>query len=205
MYSRLHEERNVLDTVYNNSGKHCLLAEEACVSAELSDGFSMMILRTTPYLQCLDWMTFNRNYGNKYGYPKRAVQTPMQRNRMAAVARAFIDGQLLIGRSTTYRYKAYVLDSQQNQHQISGSYDILVVEDACSTAWVPYSAGEPIPAGAVVVGEDELFRARYIVGPNNSEYLYFSTYIYGKNEAHYSTEDDSIFSFSDMFMLVALA
>ena len=142
----------------------------------------------------------SRNYGNNHGYPERDVQTPMQRNRMAAVARAFIDDQLLIGRSTTHRYIAYVLDSQQNTLQISGSYDILVVDDACSTAWVPYSAGEPIP---VVAEEDELSRARYIVGPKNPEYLYFSTYNYGENEAHYLLEG-SFFSFTDMFMLVAL-
>ena len=91
-----------------------------------------------------------------------AVQTPMQRNRMAAVARAFVDDQLLIGRSTAYRYTTYVLDSQHNTLQISGSYDILVVDDACSTAWVPYSAREPISVRAVVAGQDKLFRARYI-------------------------------------------
>ena len=140
------------------SGKHRLLAEEACVSAEISDWFSMMILRTIPYLQCLGWMTFSRTYGNK-------LSCPMQHSRMAAVARAFIDDQLLIERSTTYRYIAYLLDSQQNTIQISGSYDILVVDDACSTAWVPYSARESIPVGAVVAGKGELSRTHYIVGP----------------------------------------
>ena len=123
---------------------------------------------------------------------------------MAAVARAFTDDQLLIGRSTTYRYIAYVLDSQQNIRKISGSYDILVVDDACSTAWVPYSAGEPIPVGAVVAGEDEFSRTRYIVGPQNSEYLYFTTFIYGENEAHYRLGISTV-SFEDMLMLVALA
>ena len=189
---------------YNHAGKHCLLEEQACVSAEMSDGFSMMIFRSTPYLQCLNWMTFSCNYDNMHGYPERAVQTPMRCNRMAAVARGFIDDQLLIGRSTTYRYIAYLLDSQQNAHQISGSYDILVVDDACSLAWVPYSAGESIPVGAVVAGEDELSRAHYIVSPKNAEYLYFTTYIYGESEAHYLPGDSSI-SFTDMFMLVALA
>ena len=174
---------------YNHAGKHCLLAEQACVSAEMSDGFSMMIFRSTPYLQCLNWMTFSCNYDNKHGYPERAVQTPMQRNRMAAVARGFIDDQLLIVWSTTYRYIAYVLDSQQNIRTISGSYDILVVDNACSTAWVPYSAGEPIPVGAVVAGKDELSRAHYIVSPKNAEYLYFTTYIHGESEAHYLPGD----------------
>ena len=189
---------------YHNAGKHCLLADGACVSAERRDGFCMMILSTTRFQQCLHWIPFNGTYGYDHGYPQRAVQTPMRNNRVATVARSITDDGLLTGRSTSYRYEAYVLDSQQNTFKISGSYDILVVDDACSTAWVPYSAGEPIPVGAVGAGNDQLSRTHYIVGPKHSMYLYFTTYIHGEHEAYYY-EGDSVTSFTDMYMLVSLA
>ena len=73
---------------YDNAGKHCLLAEEPCVSAERRDGFCMMILSTSPSQQCLHWMPFSGICGNKHGYPERAVQTPMRNNRVATVARS---------------------------------------------------------------------------------------------------------------------
>ena len=120
------------------------------------------------------------------------------------MARSITANGLLTGRSTSYRYEAYVPDSQQNSFKISGSYDILVVDDACITACVPYSVGERIPVGAVVVGNDQLSRTHYIVGPKHSVYLYFTTYLQGEHEAYYF-EGGSVTSFTDMFMLVSLA
>ena len=139
---------------YNHSGEVCALEKEPCVTANKNNDFSMMILRSTPFPLCLGWMSFNDTYGSIKGFPKRAVKIRIKKNRMAAMARLVSTNRLLTGRSTSKRHKAYLMDSQGNFENLSNGYEIILVGGNCSTAWVPYTAGDPIPTGAVVAGKD---------------------------------------------------
>ena len=62
---------------YNQPDRKCLLAEVPCVTADVMDGFSIMILRTKESQHCVEWIPFNRTYGKQYGFPERAVQVAL--------------------------------------------------------------------------------------------------------------------------------
>ena len=95
-----------------------------------------------------------------------------------------------------------MLDSQHNVHIIDDGYEILLVEKQCSTAWVPYSIGEPIPVGVVVAGTDDLGRIHYVVAPRDT-LMYFAAYVKGADQAFYPR--GGIHSFTDMYLFIALA
>ena len=159
---------------YNHSGHVCVLGDEACMTANNSNDFSMMIIRTDSSQRCLEWMPFNMTYGVNYGYPKRAIKAGMGQDKVSTVARRVTSDGLQIGKSPSFRYKAYVLDSRQNRHAIDYGDEILLVGNSCSTAWVPFTAGDPSPTGVVLVGEDILMH--YIVGTRDTIYMYFTSY-----------------------------
>ena len=121
---------------YNHSGHVCVLGEEACITANNSNDFSMMIIRTDSSQRCVEWMPFNMTYGVNYGYPKRAIKAGMGQDKVSTVARRVTSDGLQIRKSTSFRYKAYVLDLRQNRHAIDYGDEILLVGNSCSTAWV---------------------------------------------------------------------
>ena len=55
-------------------------------------------------------------------------------------------------------------------------YYLLVVSESCSVAWVPYTAGMPLPRGTVEGGYLELFGATYCMRVWNTQ---AATYLYG--------------------------
>ena len=191
---------------YNHSGHVCVLGEEACITANNSNDFSMMIIRTDSSQRCLEWMPFNMTYGVNYGYPKHAtcIKARMGQDKVSTVARRVTSDVLQIGKSPSFRYKAYVLDLRQNRHAIDYGYEILLVGNSCSTAWVPFTAGDPTPTGAVTIGEDILTGTHYIVGTRATSYMYFTSYKAGAAQAFY-TASNSVASTTNMYMLILLA
>ena len=181
----------------------CFLGE-ACVTADSSSDFSMMTIRTDSSPHCLEWMPFNKTYGVNYGYPKRAIKAPMGQDRVTTVARKVTADGLQAGRSSSLEYKAYVLDSQKKRRTFGNGYEILLVNSGCSTAWVPYTAGDPIPTGAVTIGEDMLTERHYVVGTKYTTYMYFTTYKAGAGQAFYAASN-SVTSSTNMYMLILLA
>ena len=188
---------------YNHSGQLCVLGDEPCVTADRTNDLSMMILRSTTSSPCREWTPFNKTYGSQHGYPKRAIQAKIKYNRVAVVVRPVTSNGLRNGRSTSYKYQAYMLDSQQNMHTFNDGYEILLVGKQCSTAWVPYTAGEPIPVGPVVAGRDDLAGKHYVVAPRDT-FMYFTVYVAGSNQAMYPL-GPVLHSFTNMYLLIALA
>ena len=135
---------------YNYIGRYCLIAAEPCVTAELNKDFSMMILRIGETHNCLEWIPFNKTYGLQYGYPGRAVQATLINDRSSVVARAASDQGILMGRILSNKHVAELLDVNQNFIEFDHGYEILVIQESCSSAWLPYTPHEPIPARAVM-------------------------------------------------------
>ena len=189
---------------YSRPGRYCLLAEEPCVVTNPTDDFSMMILRMNEPQHCIQWIPFNSTYGLQHGFPKRAVQADLSMNRKSAVTRAANSAGTLVGRSISDNYQANLLDSSQANINLDHGYEILVVGDTCSTAWVPYTTGDPIPLRGCVAGKDSLNRNYYVVG-REASYLHIGGYIEGEVDAYYSnTYGTGSNSFRNMFMLIAL-
>ena len=191
---------------YNHSGHVCVQGEEPCVTANRSNDFTMVIVKSIPFSHCSEWTPFNATHGSKQGFPKRTIQVPLNfNNRISGVARRVTTTELLSGRSTTHAYVAYMLDSLGNKHVLTDGYDILVVGDNCSTAWVSYTAGDPIPTGAVIAGKDNLTgRYHYVVCQRDTNYMFLTTYAEGADHAYY-TRFNQIRSFTDMYVLIVLA
>ena len=75
----------------------------------------------------------------------------------------------------------------------------------CSTACVPYAAGDPIPTGAVVAGKDSLAgRYYYVVASRDTAYKNLATYAHGTDQAFCRYDKGDILSFTDMYVLIAL-
>ena len=168
---------------FSHSGQVYALEKEPCVNAKKNNDLSIMILRSTPFPRCLGWVSFNDSYGSIKSFPKRAMQIRIKRNRMAAMARRVSTNRLLTGRSTSKRYKTYLMDSQGNFENLSNGYEILLVVRNCSTAWVSYTAGDPIPTGAFVAGKDNLTgRNHYVVDSKDTAYMKLTTYAEGTGQ-----------------------
>ena len=186
----------------NHPGCFCLLAEQPCVRADEIDGFSMVILRLNEPQHCVEWVPFNRTYGLENGFPERAFQVAKHGGETSAVARAVEVNITLAGRVNSDKYTAYLLNSTGALFNLDQGYEILVVGDTCSTAWVPHSVQNPIPAGAVVAGKDSLNRNHYVVG-RTSQHIRIGRFIEAESAGHYST--GAVFSpFTNMFILVAV-
>ena len=186
---------------YNQPGSYCILTHEACVSAEANPNFVMMGLRSNETQPCIEWIPFSSNYGEQNGYPERAITGISGTNRRGAVSRAITGQKLWTGQITTYAYRTYLLDSNQMITTLRDGFDILVVHTQCSTAWVPYSAGELIPPGAVVAGSENSVK-RYVIEAGLS-YVRFGSYTTGDTHGYYSSNGD-VFSCTNMRMLVTL-
>ena len=187
---------------YNHPGNYCILAHEACVSTEENPNIVMMVLRSNETLPCVEWAPFRKNYGVQHGYPIWAITGYYTTNRQGTPARAFKGLSLLTGWSTTLAYKAYVFDSNQIRTILDDGYDILVVHTQCSTAWVPYRAGESIPPQAVVAGSENSMN-RYVIDPG-LPYVRFGRYTIGDTHGYYSVRGNT-FPCTNMLMLVTLS
>ena len=181
---------------------YCILAHEACVTAEANPNFVIMVLRSNETLPCVEWVSFSGNYGVQQGYPIRVITGYYTINKQGTPARAFNGQTLLTGWPTTGAYKAYVFDSNQIKTTLDDGFDILVVHTQCSTAWVPYRVGESIPPRAVVAGSENSMN-RYVIDPG-LPYVRFGRYTIGYTHGYYLIHNNT-FSCTNMLMLVTLS
>ena len=188
---------------YNHPGRYCLLAEEPCVAADVINGFSLMIMRPKEPQRCVEWVPFNKTYGRQYGFPKRAFEVVIEWGSKSVVARATEADITLTGRSTNRDYIANLLNSTEAIFNLDHGYEILVVRDTCSVAWVRHRTHDPVPVGAIVAGKDSLNRNHYVVG-RSSPLIMIGRLIEGEPVAHF-THGTAFHSFGNMFMLVSLA
>ena len=97
------------------------------------------------------------------------------------------------------------MDSQGNLENLSNGYEVLLVGGSCSTAWVSYTAGDPIPAGAVLAGKDNLTgRYHYVVASRDITYMKLATYAEGTGLGFYRNDRGHTTSFTDMYALITL-
>ena len=187
---------------YSHQGQYCLLASEPCVTADLSSEFTMMILRDNEPQQCASWIPFSSAHGLQYGFPNRAVHAALSKHKTSVSARATDSDFPLPGRSASDDYQAFFLDSNLTLLKVGQMYEVLVVTDSCSTAWVNYTAGDPVPARAVMAGKDSFNRNLYVAGRHLAS-LRFGGYIEGEPRAYFDT-GRGLRSFKEMILLISL-
>ena len=175
---------------YNYPGRYCLLSEESCVTAQMSSDFSMMIWRVAETKRCLEWVPFNRSYGLQHGFPRRTAQVTIVKGRSTAVTRVVSDQDIPIGRARGDKHVAELLDGNQIYFEFHHGYEILVIRDSCSSAWVPYTPHDPIPVGAVVAGKDNNNKKHFVASKNLNGVLRIGGYTEGASAAYYKIGSD---------------
>ena len=129
--------------VYNWREKYCILGTQPCANAVADFDFRMMTFRKYETLYWIQWV-----WSDGSSYPVRTVEQVYPQHE--ALARRLIEGEVYIGRGN-HRYGKIYLARHGAAASYLGYY-LLVVSDSCSVAWVPYSAGNPLPRGAVKGG-----------------------------------------------------
>ena len=96
------------------------------------------------------------------------------------------------------------MNSTRALFNLEQGYEILIVRETCSTAWVPHRVENPFPIGAVVAGKDGFNKNQYVVG-RISPHIMIGRLIEGEGEsaAHFSYGSGST-SFANMFILMSL-
>ena len=121
------------------------------MTAEERNVFTMMILRSKETHHCLVWVPFDTTYGLQRGYPKRATQASLPRDRSSVVARVANDQVTLRGGQLMALIRLYFWIPITTNVLL-----ITVMKSLSFTTWMPYTPHKPIPAGAVVTGKDSL-------------------------------------------------
>ena len=128
---------------YSSRVKYCLLGTQPCTKAVPDNDFWMMTFREHENIHCIQWV-----WSDGSSYPNRTVEqlNPFQQ----ALARIPIEGEIYIGLSQPGEGKIRI--SRNGVVVRYTDYYLLVVSESCSVAWVPYTAGNQLPRGAVEGG-----------------------------------------------------
>ena len=157
---------------YNHPEQYCFLASETCVSSDRNIKFSMANIRPSERQHCIKWVPFNNTLGIEEGFPPRIINYNEIEDTIARV----VHGQdVLTGWATHHVYNAYVIGWDYTSIEVP-DYEVLLVENSCSTAWVPYIIGDPMPRGVVVAGVDRDSRNKYIVRIISNERVFYGSY-----------------------------
>ena len=144
---------------YNHPQHHCLLASETCVLADSNTQCSMVNKRGNEWQHCIKWVPFSNTIGRKHGFPPHIIN---YNDKEETIARAVHGQDILAGWAIEYSYSAYLIGWDKSEVN-KRTYEDPVVESGCSTAWVPYIIGNPMPHGVVLAGVDRDMRNKYII------------------------------------------
>lgn len=126
---------------YNTANSTCSLLAEPCVTTTHNDDFNFLLFRDDPDQECTTWSSYNS--GDPL--PDRVVIAPNP------ISRFVRSGNTLVGHMSIYYKTAYSV-LQTGVVLEHSSWELLVIDNQCSTAWVPYTVGEPLPPKVVVGG-----------------------------------------------------
>ena len=181
---------------YNPVGNFCLLGSERCPSATLHPEFMLMVFRETERHQdCISWIP-----GNKETTTDRVLTATV--GPPFRLARWSDGNNQLPGFSKTIGMMFFP-DVNINQfRRIVGGYDVLVVSRSCTLAWVPYTAGKPLPDGAQQTGVLNGVAVYSIMVPDKRKKLQrFGSYVAG-DVVGYQTLWGDIRNVTDVYILV---
>ena len=132
--------QDCLFTNYNTAHKYCLLIDDKCMQWEVDNEFELRYLGL-PRQKCVSWVPvafFNPTLAVGYaggtwaGRWKDALNT--------------VPGKYVPSHGVIY------VAMGDAKHTYSDSIEVLQIHPECQVTWLDYTAGEPIPDGAVVGG-----------------------------------------------------
>lgn len=127
---------------YNKRKHYCILVAEHCVVLGTDDDFVFTSVRPG----CVDWIPFVHGED----FPSNAAISSGGR----AAGRARLGDDVLVGNTYVSPDALVVRDLAVNNHHMN-DYSVMVIDPACDHVWVPFIAGNPLPANAVAGGVAE--------------------------------------------------
>ena len=118
---------------YNLANMTCVINSKACLTASAHPDYEIIVFRPIQPYRCIHWIDSE---------PARRIAAGNQN-----VGRATHDNQLLPGR---YHFNGNTYIAWASREHRVREAEYLEVDEHCSVAWVPYTAGYPIMSGAVV-------------------------------------------------------
>ena len=126
---------------YNPNDRVCVLGEHTCHVADSHPDYMLMVFRPQFSVECAIWKPKSNPL------PSRTVDTHIGMHE--ALSRKQIGTDVLIGHATPSGPSYTVVNGKAEGYW--GSY-VLTVSSSCTLAWVPYTAGFPLPEKALVCG-----------------------------------------------------
>ena len=132
--------QHCLFTNYNKAQKYCLLIDDKCMQWEVDNEFELRYLGL-PRQKCVSWVpvsVFNptlgvtRSHGTYAGRWRDAFNT--------------VPGKYIPSQGVVY------VAMGGAAHHFPNGIEVLQVHPECQVTWLDYTAGEPIPDGAVAGG-----------------------------------------------------
>ena len=151
---------------YNFDSGHCELGFSECETLQPTPGV-MVTVFGPPRHGCLHW-----------GSSQESGFVPVEaRDGVIYVARTLISDDVIIGNLFTNNGELWANRDGVRIGPITGTdVEILTKDEACHLPWMPYTAGEPFPFGAVMGGRLADGSVIYVAKINNRDYSFFGYY-----------------------------
>lgn len=157
---------------YNTSSSQCMYIPEPCHVVQAHNDLVYVLFTDYTIDQCITWVNTR--------YPDRSVAIPGNK----FISRFSNGGDLLIGHAISSHGVAYAVSTSGSEVS-SSNYVNLAISSGCTTAWVMYKAGSPMPKGAIIggnmLGRGDGYVARIT---NNGIRLLGAYYVLGETAAY---------------------
>lgn len=163
---------------YNAAKQKCLLTAEPCVTTEADFGYVYMPFKEVTEV-CLTWQLFDPSDISNARMIRTAGGNPSDPMKDIVLTREVNDTHTSIPHTKIW-------DLVGNSDT---AYTVLVVATGCSTAWVWYIAGEPLPQGAVPTGGQANGNPTYVIRAMQNGIFYFGYYERNAAVGYYYNDD----------------
>ena len=174
---------------YNFVNQFCSLGAEPCSVAEAHPDTLLVIYRDSLNEQCVTWIPPFNDPGYMH-FTKRLIESYPHHGYHYALSRMIRGSDILLGSvdSRSAGGKAWFAIDIVNEVVGATHYEFLSVSPRYTFVWVPYKAGDMIPAGALklgyMAGKGPSYSVRVYLADINT--FTFGVYITGDSVGYYT-------------------
>ena len=132
---------------YNTRQRTCFLSQDGCVQLQRDGSFQVNVLGTISRSECLQWQSPPPSGSGDFS----VVQSDMcHQSQVCSVGRLKVGNFILPGK---YLHSSGVLFQVLNGAEVgNGVKEILTVHHECQVVWMPFTASNTLPVGAIAGG-----------------------------------------------------
>ena len=165
---------------YNYEHAYCLMTNDRCIWLEPANGFGVVYYGATGS-HCVGWAP-NTNYQQSLAH-----SVSIQWQYLAVARYHFVSGDMIPGYFYFHDSSLYMIGNDGKSFFTAdnsiATKQVLQIKTECQVAWMAYTAGDAIPAGAVLGGHRslgshaDLYVVRVLNEPHGSyKFGYYDTF-----------------------------